>query len=67
MKKTKIKEKSNLRILIVCICVIMIWKAVWDFCDLLIFPGNKILSNITCLIVWIVILLIDDGKLYELM
>ena len=42
MKKTKEKEISNIRILIVCICVIMIWKALWDFCDMFIFPNNII-------------------------
>ena len=67
MKKTKGKEISNIRILIVCICVIMIWKAVWDLCDMFIFPNNIILSDIVCLVVWIVVLLLDDGKLYELM
>lgn len=67
MKKAKVKEISNIRILIVCICVIMIWKAVWDFCDMFIFPNNIILSDIVCLVVWIVVLLLDDGKLYELM
>lgn len=66
MKKTKVKEISNIRILIVCICVIMIWKAVWDLCDMFIFPNNIILSDIVCLVVWIVVLLLDDGKLCEL-
>ena len=67
MKEKNIKEQSNLRIFIVCVCVIMIWKAVWDFCELFIFPNNIILSDVVCLVVWTVVLLIDDGKLYELM
>jgi hypothetical protein len=61
------KVKKNLNIIIVCICIIMIWRAVWDMCDLFIFPDNQILSDIICFVIWIVVLLIDDGKLEELL
>ena len=50
-KEKEEKEHSNLRIFIVCICVIMIWRAVWDFCELFIFPDNQILSDTICLVV----------------
>ncbi len=61
------KVKKNLNIIIVCVCIIMIWRAVWDMCDLFIFPDNQILSDIICFVIWIVVLLIDDGKLEELL
>lgn len=66
MKEKNNKVLSNWRMFVVCISVIMIWKAVWDLCDMFIFPNNIILSDIVCLVVWIVVLLLDDGKLYEL-
>ena len=61
------KVKKNLNIIIVCVCIIMIWRAVWDMCDLFIFPDNQILSDIICFVIWIIVLLIDDGKLEELL
>ena len=67
MTKNDKKKTSNLRILLVCISVIMIWKAVWDFCDMFIFPNNIIMSDIVCFVVWIFVLLLDDGKLHELL
>ena len=51
MKKSKVKNMSNLRILIIYVCGIMVWKAVRDFCDMFIFPNNIILSDITCFVV----------------
>ncbi len=66
MKKNDKKKTSNLRILLVCISVIMVWRGVWDLCDMFIFPSNKVLSDITCLIIGLIILLVDDGKIDEL-
>lgn len=67
MKDVKRKVKRNLSIIVVCACVIMIWRAVRDLCDLFIFPDNKVLSDLVCLIIWIIILLLDDGELKELL
>jgi len=67
MKEKNNKALSNWRMFAVCISVIMIWKAVWDFCDMFIFPNNIIMSDIVCLVIWIIVLLLDDGKLCELL
>ena len=67
MKEIKRKVKINLSIIVVCVCIIVIWRSVWNLCDLFIFPDNKILSDLVCLIIWIVILLFDDGELKELL
>lgn len=66
LKKFRNDSNSNLNMLISCASVIMIWRAIWDLCDTYIFPDNLLLSDIVCLIIWIVVLLIDDGKLKEL-
>jgi hypothetical protein len=67
LKFFKKNRKINIYTIIVCIAVIMIWRAIWNFCDLYIFPNHQILSNMLCLTIWIIILLIDDWKLKELL
>ena len=57
---------SNLNILIECVAIIMIWRWVWDLLEIYVFPDNPFISNTICVIIWIVVLLIDDGKLWEL-
>ena len=68
-KKNKImenKKHSNLRIMIACIGVVMVWRSIWDFCDMFIFPDNKILSDIICLVIGLAIVYCDDGEIDEL-
>lgn len=50
----------------VCCAVILIWRGVRNIMDLYIFPNNPLVSCITCIILWILILLMDDGKIDEL-
>lgn len=67
MRKIMSNKNSSLKIIISCVWVVMIWRAIWEFCEIIIFPDNKILSNILCLTIWIIVLLIDDWKLEELL
>lgn len=65
-KKFRKNKNSNLNIFMVCCAVILIWRGVRNIMDLYIFPNNPLVSCITCIILWILILLMDDGKIDEL-
>ena len=66
IKRFRKDNDSNLNTIIVCISVVMVWRWVWDLLDIYVFPNNPLISNLICIIVWLAILLIDDGKLEEL-
>ena len=66
LKKFRKDHYSNLNTLIVCISVVMIWRWIWDLLETYLFPNNPLISNLICIILWIIILLIDDWKLEEL-
>ena len=57
---------SNRNILVVCIAIVMIWKWIWELLDMYIFPNWPLVSNLICIAIGVSILLIDDGKLWEL-
>ena len=59
-------RNSNASILIECIAIIMIWRWVWDLLEIYVLPNSPLASNLTCVIVWILVLLLDDWKLFEL-
>jgi hypothetical protein len=59
-KKFKKNHRSNVNILIECVAIIMIWRGVWDLLEMYILPENQLVSNITCIIVGIIVLLWDD-------
>ena len=44
----------------------MIWRWIWDLLDIYLFPDNPFISNLASVALWIIVLLIDDGKLWEL-
>ena len=60
LKKFKENHNSNVNILIECVAIIMIWRGVWDLLEMYILPENQLVSNITCIIVGIIVLLWDD-------
>ena len=66
IKRFRKDNDSNLNTIVVCISVVMVWRWVWDLLDIYVFPNNPLISNLICIIVWLAILLIDDGKLEEL-
>lgn len=59
-------RNSNASILIECVAIIMIWRWVWDLLEIYVFPNNPLASNLVCVIVWVLVLLLDDWKLFEL-
>lgn len=66
LKNFRKNRDSNLNILIECIAIVMIWRWIWDLLDMYLFPGNPFMSNLVSITLWIIILLVDDGKLWEL-
>ncbi len=66
LKKLIENHRSNLNILIECIAIIMIWRGVWDLLEIYIIPNNPLASNIICIVIWIIVLLLDDWRLWEL-
>ena len=66
IKKFRKKHNSNWNIFLVCVCIVMIWRGVWNLLDIFVFPNNPFVSNIICILLWLTILLIDDWKLWEL-
>ena len=65
-KKFRKNHTSNLNIFVVCVSIIMIWRWIWNILDMYIFPNNPLVSNLICIVLWIIILLIDDWRLLEL-
>ena len=59
-KNFKKNHRSNVNILIECVAIIMIWRGVWDLLEMYVLPENQLVSNITCIIVGIIVLLWDD-------
>ena len=57
---------SNRNIFVVCIAIVMIWKWIWELLDMYVFPNHPLISNLLCICIGILVLLIDDGKLWEL-
>ena len=66
-KRLRKALNPNGSVLVICICVVMIWRAVRDLCDLYIFPDNKLLSDIVCFVLWVWILIIHDWNLKDLL
>ncbi len=65
-KNFKKNHRSNVNILIECVAIIMIWRGVWDLLEMYVLPENQLVSNITCIIIGIIVLLWDDWRLWEL-
>ena len=59
-------HNRNVYILIECIAIIMIWRWVWDLLEIYVFTNSPLISNVICVMIWIIVLLLDDGKLWEL-
>ena len=59
-KNFKKNHRSNVNILIECVAIIMIWRGVRDLLEMYVLPENQLVSNITCIIVGIIVLLWDD-------
>lgn len=66
IKKYKQLISYNLQLLSLWIAVIMIWRWVWNYLDHYLLPDNFVLSNLISIILWIIILFLNDYDLEEL-
>lgn len=53
-------------ILVVTVGVVMVWRGVWNFMDMYVFPGHPELSNAVSIITGLVLLYLPDGNIDEL-
>ena len=58
MKRKKFTKvvKYNFSMVFIVIGVVMIWRSLWGFMDMYLFPDNYLYSNIASLIIWLIIL-----------
>lgn len=71
-KKNNYKKKmiyifSDMKLLIITLSVIMIWRGFWNFLDHYFFENYFILSNFLSILIWVVIIVLlklfhDDFK-----
>ena len=66
IKKFRNDYKSNRNIFLIFLAIVMVWRWIQDLLTLCLFPNNPIISCIICIVIGLLILLIDDGKLDEL-
>ena len=66
IRKFRKDYRSNRNIFLIFLAVVMLWKWVQDLLTIILFPNYPIISCIICIVVWLSILLIDDGKIDEL-
>lgn len=56
----------NLKLLILWVTVVMIWRWVWNLLDRYFFPEDFLLSNILTILIWIAIIFIMEYDLETL-
>lgn len=62
MKK---KNSSYLRILLIAVAIVLVWRGAWGLMDLYVFPDHDLFSYITSLVVGLLIL-VATRKLTDL-
>lgn len=65
-KQLQEKRKSNLRLLVTGVALIMFWRGLWGLMDVYLFPENLALSYLTSAAVGLTILYLNDFRLKEL-
>ena len=58
--------KKNFKLFTLAIGVVFVWRGVWGLSDLYLFPENQVLSFTISIIMGVIILYLNDGKLNEL-
>ncbi len=62
-KKNPIKKKmvyvfSDMKLLVITLSVIMIWRGFWNILDLYFFQDNFTLSNFLSILIWVAIIVL---------
>jgi len=63
---TKKSLLNDLRIFLIAIAIIMIWRGVWNLIDHYFLPNYWVLSSVLSIIIWIAILILNDNSLEKL-
>lgn len=66
IKKFRKNRKSNRNAFLIFVAIIMVWCGIANLIETYFFPNQPLIGNSICIAVWLVILLLDDGKLWEL-
>ena len=66
IKKFRKNRKSNRNAFLIFAAVVMIWCGVANLIETYFFPNKPLVRSSICMIFWLIILLLDDGKLWEL-
>ncbi len=64
-KKAKNTFFYNVRVFLLIIAVIMIWRGIWNFLDTYFLPDNYVLSNVLTIVIWLIIIFINDYELED--
>jgi len=59
--------KTNLQLIILAVGVVAVWRGVWGFLDLYLFPDDLVLSYSISIIAGLAILYFQDHKVNELL
>ncbi len=68
-KKHKKKIKfvlSNMKIFLITIAVVMIWRGIWNFLDMYFLTQNPFASNLLSILFWTLLIFILNFDLKEL-
>jgi len=61
-----LNRRKNLRVIIDLLGAIAVWWGLWGILDLFIFPENRLISYIACIVLGFLLLLIDGNGLDDL-
>lgn len=65
-KKNKKTLIYNIRVFLLLLAVVVIWRWIWNIFDRYFFPDYFIISNILSIVIWLVIIFINDYELEDL-
>lgn len=66
VRKFRKDRKSNRNAFLIFAAVVMVWCGIANLLDEYFFPNKPFIGNLICIALWLIILLLDDGKLWEL-
>jgi len=65
-KKNKKTLIYNIRVFLLLLAVVVIWRWIWNIFDRYFFPDYFMLSNLLSIVIWLVIIFINDYELEDL-
>ena len=66
IKKFRKNRKSNRNAFLIFAAIVMIRCGVANLIETYFFPNRPLVRCLICIVLWLIILLLDDGKLWEL-